>query len=218
MESREMESRPDAEHFCGELLHHRDMMALKWLGEQYAGRADHLEKLIDRGEGAVYKMLRRLGGAGFVRTRQILVGERTWAMPTKAGLQACGLPYSEMIPRSMNLAHIAAVGDVRLHVQAQRPDAHWACERQVAIDSPQKGNLPDALLLLEGREVAIEVELTPRATRIVTTKLDRLCKRFDAALYYCAPAPYRKLSALEKTGRWPKLAVRELPNGGAGRP
>ncbi len=218
MDSRELESRPDTGRVGGKLLEHRDMMALKWLGEQYAGRADHLEKLIDRNSGTVHRMVERLRDAGYVRTRQILVGERMWVMPTKAGLRACGLPYPALLPRSMSLAHIAAVGDVRLHVQPQRPDGVWVCERQVMIDHPRTGHLPDALFLLEGRQMAIEVELSARATGRVTAKLDQLCKRFDAAMYYCAPAPHRKLSALEKSGRWPKLAVRELPGGEARRP
>jgi len=212
------ESRPDAKHCRGEVLRHRDLMVLKWLGEQYAARVDHLEALIGRGKRTVHDMLWRLRDAGHVRTRQILVGERMWATPTSAGLRACGLNYREMIPRSMNLAHIAAVNDVRLHVQRQRPAGVWVCERQVAIEYPRVGPLPDAVFLLEGHPVAIEVELTPRAAGISKTKLDKLERSFDGALYYCAPVPYRRLSALKETGRHPKLQVRELPKRGAPRP
>ncbi len=213
-----MQSRADACIPNGVRLHQRDLAALMWISQQYAARVDHLEALIERDGDPVYRMLKRLRDAGLVRTRRILVGERLWVIPTKAGLKACGLGYREVMPRSMHLAHLAAINDVRLHIRRQRPEAEWMSEREVAIDCKKAGYLPDGVVILAEHTVAIEVELSGKGTGAVEKKLAKLENRFDGVLYYCAPGPHRKLSALEQTGRWPKLLVRELPNGGAQRP
>ena len=72
-------------------------------------------------------------------------------------------------------------------------------------------HLPDGLAITAERRVAIEVELTAKSRRRITAILDELAARFDAVLYFCAPAPARQLSELAASGRWPTLGVRELP-------
>jgi hypothetical protein len=213
-----MESHGDAGRRDGELLRKRDLMVLMWISQQYAARVDQLETLIDRGRKPVYRMVKRLRDAGLVNTRRILVGEPTWVLPTKAGLRACGLGYREVLPSSISLAHVAAINDVRLHIYRQRPGSLWMSEREVATAYGKAGYLPDGVLIDEEHPVAIEVELSVKTIGVVNRKLSKLEQSFDAVLYYCAPGPHRRMSALEKTGRWPKLGVRELPNHRAPRP
>jgi len=67
------------------------------------------------------------------------------------------------------------------------------------------------VLILEGREVAVEVELNPKRPEAVEAVLNHHAERFDAILYYCAPQTIRLLRRLAEKGHWPKLAVRELP-------
>lgn len=114
------------------------------------------------------------------------------------------------------LAHVAAVNNVRLHVQARSPESEWVPERLLARERQPGEHLPDAVVLAQGRRVAIEVELTIKSQRRVTAILDELTARFDAVLYFCAPGPYRQLTQLAESGRWPALGVRELPRLGTG--
>ena len=109
------------------------------------------------------------------------------------------------------LAHVAAVNDVRLHVQARSPESEWVPERLLARERRAGEHLADAVVITEERRVAIEVELTVKSRRRVTEILDELTGRFDAVLYFCAPGPHRLLTQLEESGRWPALGVRELP-------
>lgn len=213
-----MESHGDAVRRDGGRFRQRDLMVLMWISQQYAARVDQLEALIDRGRDPVYRMVKRLRDAGLVSTRRILVGEPMWVLPTKAGLKACGLGYREVLPRSTSLAHVAAINDVRLHIRGQRPEALWMSEREVMTVYGKAGYLPDGVLIVDEHEVAIEVELSVKTIGVVDRKLTKLEKSFDGMLYYCAPGPYRRMSALEKTGRWPKLGVRELPNAVRRRP
>jgi hypothetical protein len=201
-----------------ETLRRRDLEVLGWLGEQYGARADQLEILLGCGPRTLQRVIARLRDAGLVTTRQLLVGEPAWVIPTGAGLRAASQSFGAWHPRLGLLAHVAAVNDVRLHVQARSPESEWVGERVLARERQPGEHLPDAVVVTEGRRVAIEVELTVKSQRRVQAILSELTGRFDAVLYFCAPGPRRQLSQLSGSGRWPALGVRELPRLSTGAP
>jgi hypothetical protein len=141
----------------------------------------------------------------------MIVGEPAWVTPTSAGMAACGSGFGVWRPRIGLLAHVAAVNDVRLHIQGRAPGTEWIPERVLAKERRTGEHLPDGVAITEGTRVAIEVELTVKSRERVTTILDELTSRFDAVLYFCAPGPHRQLTELAESGRWPALGVRELP-------
>jgi hypothetical protein len=184
---------------------------LGWLGEQYGARLDQLEVLMGCGPRTVQRTVARLRVAGLVQTRRMLVGEPAWVLPTGAGMAACASGFGVWRPRIGLLAHVAAVNDVRLHVQGRAPATEWIPERVLARDRRAGEHLPDGVAITDGKRVAIEVELTVKSRQRVTAILDELAGRFDATLYFCAPGPHRQLTELAEGGRWPALGVRELP-------
>jgi DNA-binding transcriptional ArsR family regulator len=194
-----------------ELLRRRDIEVLGWLAEQYGARVDHLEVLMGAGPRTVQRTVARLREAGLVRTERVLVGEAAWVLPTGAGMAACSSGFGVWRPRIGSLAHVAAMNDVRLHVQGRAPSTEWIPERVLARDRLAGEHLPDGVAITEGRKVAIEVELTVKSRRRVTAILDELAGRYDAVLYFCAAGPHRQLTDLAGSGRWPTLGVRELP-------
>jgi DNA-binding transcriptional ArsR family regulator len=200
-----------------ELLRRRDLELLAWVGEQYAARVDQLELLMGCGPRTVQRTLARLRSAGLVTTRRVLMGEPAWVISTTAGLRACGSSFGVWHPRVGLLSHVAAVNDVRLHVQQRSPASEWIPERFLAREREAGEHLPDGLVLTEGQRAAIEVELTVKSARRVTGILDELSERFEAVVYFCAPGPHRQLSELADSGRWPALAVRTLPARSVGR-
>ncbi len=193
-------------------MRRRDLDLLAWVGEQYAARTDQLEMLMGAGPRTVQRTLVRLRDHGMVTTRRLLAGEPAWVLPTTAGLRACGSSFGVWQPKVGLLAHVAAVNDVRLHIQQRSPDSQWTPERTLARDRQAGQHLPDAVVLADGQRVAIEVELTVKSQHRVTAILDELAGRFDAVVYFCAPAPYRQLTQLADTARWPTLGVRKLPS------
>ena len=197
-----------------EPLRRRDLEVLAWTGEQYAARVDQLELLMGCGTRTVQRTLARLRSSGLATTQRLLVGEPAWLLPTTAGLRACGSTFSAWQPRIGLLAHVAAVNEVRLHVQQRSPDSDWIPERVLARDREAGEHLPDALVFTDGQRVAVEVELTVKSRSRVTDILDELTRRFDAVAYFCAPAAHRQLSELADSGRWQALAVRTLPERG----
>ncbi len=143
----------------------------------------------------------------------MLVGEPAWVIPTVKGLRASGLSFSAWKPTLGLLAHVAAVTDVRLHVQSRSSGSEWVCERVLAREkrSPQE-HLADAVVLLDGRRIAVEVELTVKSKRRTKAIIEELVGRYDAVLYYCAPGPHRLLSELAAMERGRRLAYASFPS------
>ena len=196
----------------GESLRARDLEVLGWCCEQYGARTDQLEVLLGSGSRTVQRVLARLRDTGLIEVRRLLVGEPAWAIPTSGGLRAAGQGFGVWCPRIGLLAHVAAVNDVRLHVQARSPRSEWVPERVLAKERESREHLPDGVVITDGQRVAIEVELTVKSQRRVRSILDELSGRYDTVLYWCSPGVHRQLSALSESGRWPKLGVRELPH------
>ncbi len=193
------------------LLGRRDLEVLAWVGEQYAVRLDQLEPLLGC-RRTVQRTVARLRDQHLAVTRRLLVGEPAWLLPTAVGLRTCGSSFRVWDPRLGLMAHVAAVNEVRLHVQALSTGSVWVCERTLARERESSEHLPDAIVLLDGQRVAIEVELTVKSRRRTTAILDELSGRYDSVVYFCTPGPHRQLGELVASGRWAKLGVRELPS------
>jgi hypothetical protein len=128
------------------------VVALAWIAEQYALRADVLGLLLGRlspesprtvhrwqytaGEWAelpalsdatVRYHLRRWLRAGWVRPQRAL--GRTWVVPTRGGLDLSGSGYRPwtLVPSQLN--HLHAVAIVRLAIEAADSQAEWVSER-----------------------------------------------------------------------------------------
>ena len=190
----------------------RDLDALCWVGEQYAVRADQLGVWLACNPRTVQRLVARLREQHFVEVRRLLVGEPAWVIPTVKGLRAAGLSFGAWRPRLGSLAHVLAVTEVRLYIQSRSPQAEWVCERTLAREkqTPQE-HLADAVVLLNGRQLAIEVELTVKSKRRTRMIIEELTGRYDGVLYYSAPGPHRLISELAIEKSWPSLGLRELP-------
>jgi DNA-binding MarR family transcriptional regulator len=192
-------------------LSRRDFDVVRWVSEQYAVRLDQLAVLLGLSVRSARRTVERLAAAGLVERRRWLVDEPFWLWVTPRGQQVAGNGFRVWEPRIGGLAHIAAVNDVRLHVQAHAPDSIWVCERTLARDRRGTEHLPDAVVLTASEEHAIEVELTVKSARRIDEILASLCSRYDAVVYFAAEAVSRRLASLDAQGRYPKLVVRDLP-------
>jgi len=195
-----------------EQLRARDLAVLTWLAEQYGARTEQLEVLLGSGPRTVQRVIARLREAGLIEVRRLLVGESAWAIPTSKGLRTTGQGFGLWRPGIGLLAHVAAINEVRLHIQSRSPQSEWLPERLLAKECHPREHLPDGVVITDGQRVVIEVELTVKSRRRMDRILDELSGSYDTVLYWCAPGPHRQLCELADSGRWPKLGVRELPN------
>jgi hypothetical protein len=157
----------------------RDTAALLFVAEMYAVQLDQLADILrvsSRRAGSI--------AAGWI-ARQLAQADRLgpgarWIWLTKAGLAACGLPYTASAPALSRLGHLRAVTAARLALEAvpayREGGAHWRSERRLRARMGgrlgQRQHLPDAevhwpdadrpALAWAGECWAIEVELTPK--------------------------------------------------------
>jgi hypothetical protein len=232
---------------------HRDVAALAWVAEQYAVRADLLGLLLGRlspeaprtvhrweyatgqraelpalSEATVRYHLRRWHRAHWVSVQRAL--GRTWIVPTPKGLGLAGVDWRPWSLVPSRLAHVHAVGLVRLAIETANPDAEWVSERELArLRAQTRASwwLPDGGLVVADVSVSggppvhtIEVELTPK-------HLAKLQQVFEArypgevqTTYFTPPAHQaglrRRLAVLEQATRarnepWSQVNVVPLP-------
>jgi hypothetical protein len=194
----------------------RDVAALRWLGQQYAARSDVLRVLLGRlspgsprvagqiGDATLRDMLDRWEDRGLVE-RDRLLGH-LWVAPTAKALRLVGLDvraWSFVIPQ---LAHVHAVGVVRLALGPSIPDGgRWLSERELRREAG-KSLVPDGAVQLPDdpeaagaglygedvdplpRRVAVEVELTRKgAARLREAWTRPRHGRWTRTVYYAPP-------------------------------
>jgi hypothetical protein len=191
--------------------------ALRWLGQQYAARSDVLRVLLGRlspgsprvagqlGEATLRDMLDRWEDRGLV-ARDRLLGF-LWVAPTVKALRLVGLDvraWSFVIPQ---LAHVHAVGVVRLALEPSIPaGGRWLSERELRREAG-KSHVPDGAVQLPDdpeaaagaglygedvdplpKRVAVEVELTRKgAARLRESWTRPRHGRWTRTVYYAPP-------------------------------
>jgi hypothetical protein len=220
----------------------RDVAALAWLGQQYAARSDVLRVLLGRlspastrvegllGETTLRDVLDRWRERGLI-SRERLLGY-VWVAPTRKALRLVGLevqPWSFVIPQ---LAHVHAVGVVRLALEPSIPEGgRWVSERELRRDGG-KSLVPDGAVELPDnpehggtglygqdvdplpKRVAVEVELTRKAAARLRENWQRPRHgRWLRTVYYAPPevAAYLEGQLARIRPKHP-ISVRPLPS------
>ena len=195
----------------------RDVVALRWLGQQYAARSDVLRVLLGRlspgsprvegqlAETTLRDVLDRWEDRGLVE-RDRLLGH-LWVAPTAKALRLVGLDvraWSFVIPQ---LSHVHAIGVVRLALEPSIPaGGRWLSERELRREAG-KSHVPDGAVQLPDasdspagsglygedvdplpKRVAVEVELTRKgAARLREAWTRPRHGRWTRTVYYARP-------------------------------
>jgi hypothetical protein len=180
----------------------RDLELLGLVGEQYALSLPQLARLMGRSPHAARWLRARWERAGWARGRALLVGEPVFVWLTRKGQRLAGSEFSLWRPNPGALAHIAAVTEVRLWVASRHPGAAWVCERELAREARIAGTArehrPDGLVVLDGRELPVEVELSHKRPARRERIMRELVARFGQAVYFASEA---QRPLLEETAR-----------------
>jgi hypothetical protein len=195
------------------VLTSRDLALLKWIGEQYAIRFDHLQVLatrysVDRpkkvlGYHAVYGLSSRWVKLGLVERKRIFTDYPMWLWLTKKGLETAGLEHPYKVPAISRFAHVHAVNGVRLHVEAKVGDsARWICEREANALRKEAGqtHLIDGLVEYpdENEVVGVEVELTQKRQTRLNSILKELRANYKNVWYFASDEAYNAVESAIK--------------------
>jgi hypothetical protein len=164
----------------------RDVMVVRWVGEQYAIPLDVLGELLvrlapaDAGTRASRFGEQKVGPASLAsrdRTarrhanrlesmdllQRFRLTSGPWVAPTRAGLRRVGLSWEPWDVSDWQLNHLEAVARLRLYLQARYPDAEWISERAIRsrwAGSGARVRLADGgLSWPEGGATGVECEL-----------------------------------------------------------
>ena len=212
----------------------RDLRTLRWIGEQYAIRVDHLQRVLGRqarqgtqepatlGSETTRELVQRWKQAGLVESAVLVYTQPGWVWLTQHGPAQVELAYQIWKPKVQGLHHLYAINQVRLWVEEHQPAAIWRGERQLrhergTVRAPMwQEHRPDAEVELSGQRVAIEVELSEKASGRLTAILYELARTYTGIWYFCSLATkgvlQRALAQLSEPAR-KKFSVIELSYG-----
>ena len=156
-------------------LTERDIAALLFVADMYAVQLDQLAAVLEVTEARARAITLDWRCCAYTESARIGPG-RPWVWLTRAGLAACGLPFTATSPALSRLAHLRAVVSVRLALEAApgytAAGAFWRGERRLRARAGSRAGLrehiPDGEVhwpdgspsAIAGECWAIEAELT----------------------------------------------------------
>jgi hypothetical protein len=142
---------------------------------------------------------------GLIEKKIILHGDKLWIWLTRQGLREMGLSFNYSgAPAPGTLPHLFFINQVRLAIEAKRPDDHWQSERQIRAESPrfEKGekrpHTPDAILtnVTNGKVTAIEVECSVKNDDELEDDLRELAVSYKSIWYVASSPTKRKIEGM----------------------
>ena len=215
----------------------RDVVALRFVGEQYTARLDVLAVVLGRlspavvrdagrlGERTVRQRVERWEAAGWVERRRML--GHTWVLATRAGLRLTGLTFDPWTPALDRLAHHHATAIVRLAREPVPGAGGWVCERELwrrrgraswhMVDGALPAVVPAGWQGIDQAWELVEVELTQKARPRVVAALKTRPPHTAAITYYVPACLHGALSAqlasvVRELGGRPEVTVELLPD------
>jgi hypothetical protein len=215
----------------------RDVVALRWIAQQYTARLDVLAAVLGRlspaatqragllGDRTVRQRVERWEAAGWAERRR-LVGH-TWVLPTRAGLRLGGLEFDPWTPALDRLDHHHAVAVVRLTREPIPGPDGWVSERELwrrrgkaswhLADGALPAPVPAGWQGIDQAWELVEVELHQKARRRVLAALRTRPPHTARVTYYVPAALHSALSAqlagvVRELGGRPEVRVELLPD------
>ena len=153
----------------------RDITILAWIGRHGIVTAEQIARKFFTSLWSTYRRLRKLEQLGLMRRDPTHWKEPFVLRLTPAGARvaAVGLAAAEVVLAEVH--HALALVDLTEGLLVAHPDAEVTTEREIRAaryrarrvgDEVPAGRIPDALLRLStGEQVAIELDITTKATR-----------------------------------------------------
>ena len=198
----------------------RDLICLTWIAMQYAIRLDQLQRLLFRytpeqdryklkpgtdrlSLDRTYELVSKWLSLGYIEKGGILHRDKLWIWASREGMRLCKLPFSYSgKPAPGRVPHLFYINQIRLYVEAKRPEDVWTSERQIRREAgaAAKGenlpHLPDAILTAaNGKVTALEIERSSKTEDELMDDLRELAVTYKSVWYFASSATKRQLEA-----------------------
>jgi len=193
----------------------RDCAILQWVGRHGVVTRKNVAKRFfgqspDSGTWAAYRRIRKLVEMGLLQEDHTF-----WREPMVLRVTAAGAGFVDLDVRPARLVlaevpHALAVVDLLEQLLADLPeDTVLITEREIRAErrrdlrlDPSKagqGRMPDAELQVMGRRIAVELDLTPKRSRVYEDLLSSyLQQEYDEVLWYVRPGVVDRLRRIVK--------------------
>lgn len=185
----------------------RDWEIVRWIGRMGAVTLDQVRVRFQLGRTAAYRRVAVCVNAGLLDRVDTLRGQPSLIRATKAGLQFTALDLRTAQVRAEQVGHWIACGEIALALEAEFGEASLLSEREIRsveaevgepVASAIVGERPDGswirhradlAVCCDDRTLAVEVELTPKASR----RLEEIVRgwrraRWVSAVRYYVPS------------------------------
>lgn len=210
----------------------RDRELVGWIARMGAVGIEQVQERFGVCRSVSYASVARLVEAGLIERVGTLPGDPTLLCATAQGIAyaGLGLPAARVTPGAVD--HWLACADTALWAERRWSRDSLMSERELRfaelsaskpIASAIVGELPDGRPMLhrpdlvvrdDGRTIAIEVELTPKAPRRLLTivRAWRRARHVDQVLYLVPPGPTQRAveRAVESAYAQERVILREL--------
>lgn len=176
-------------------LSEREKSILRFIHDFGFCESKHLMRRFNLGRSTCYAQIKILQRMGLI-VHRISLAKRFGAYSlSQKGVKYLGdeLPYLARIPLGAYLHHVKVI-DVHLDLINKYPKHQWITERYLIKQKAEnlagtKVHLPDAVVLLDKKNVAIEVELTLKSrARLLEIITDYdIDKTYSEVWYFCSP-------------------------------
>ena len=206
-------------------LSERQFEVLRWIGEQYTVRIDHVQELFGR---TATRETGKPGKISISLTRRILTRKwlkhklvscdrykhhgLTWIWLSNRCLNHLEMPFRSREPSISYLDHYHCINSVRLVLEKQGVEK-WVSERFLKYEMRKNEecephHAPDGLATYEGKDIAIEVELTRKDDRRLKRIVKSLDSHYDYIWYFVSKSA--KLGVKQMTSGNRKFVIYDL--------
>jgi len=192
-------------------LTQRDREIMTFINQFGFCEMPQIEKMFSLRKPRNYKVMQRLVREGLVIHERIFYHRHGIYRLSKTGAEFTDLPAIDKV-YTANYHHQLMVIEVYMQLTKKYPEAVWISERvlirdnfkKFKMEAGQRGHMPDGVLLLpDGKQIAIEVELTMKGAWRLEKILDHYLRSWDykEVWYFCAADIMRKMCKVigEKT-------------------
>jgi hypothetical protein len=107
-------------------------------------------------------------------------------------MRTADLQYKMYVPAVGSLLHFHYLNELRISLELRyQGRISWTCERELRREHELKSkdrrkgwHLPDAVITLDGREIAIESEITQKSDTRLAQTIERLAQQYKGVWYF----------------------------------